>query len=99
MVIEYKEIENEKKIPKEIEEIILNSILFSVIWSIGSGLDEFTRPKFDSFLQEMIFGEDVATKYKLDIVSEVTPWKMQKFNHKLGEFKSLFEMYYDREKL
>jgi hypothetical protein len=67
MVIEYKEMENEKKLPKEIEEIINNCLLFSVIWSIGCGLDEFTRPKFDTFLQEMIFGDDIITKYKLDL--------------------------------
>jgi dynein heavy chain len=41
-------------IPKEIEDQLNNSLLFSTIWGIGGVLDEHTRSKFDMFLQELI---------------------------------------------
>ena len=32
----------------------INAVLFSVLWSIGAALDESTRPKFDTFMQEIL---------------------------------------------
>jgi len=98
-VAEYRELENEKKLPKEIEEIIIGTILFSTLWSIGAGLDENTRPKFDGFMQDLLIGEDVAAKYKFDIESESTEFVPKKYPVKLPDYKSLFDLYFDKEKL
>lgn len=35
------------KIPREAEEMCVNAVLFSLLWSIGAALDEVTRPRFD----------------------------------------------------
>ena len=83
------------KPPKEIDEIVNQALLFAVIWSIGGALEETTRPKFDAFLSELITGEDVATKYSL----EVEGFAAKKFPAKLGEYASLFDNYYDKDKL
>lgn len=87
--------EEPAKIPKEIDEIILQSLLFAVIWGIGGPMEENTRPKFDQFLQELISGEDVVTKHKLDFEG----FNPKKFPAKMGEYKSVFDMFYDKNKL
>lgn len=58
-------------------------------------MEETTRPRFDAFLTELINGEDVLTKYKLEAEGFVP----KKFPAKLGEYKSLFDNFYDKEKL
>jgi dynein heavy chain len=83
------------KIPKEAEDICMHAVLFAHIWSIGVALDETTRPKFDVFFQDILLNEDVNQKYKLDIPD----FEVKKIGVKLGEFKSLFDLYFDREKL
>ena len=70
-------------------------MLFAHIWSIGVALDEHSRPKFDLFFQDILLSEDVITKYALDI-PRVEP---KKVTVKLGEYKSLFDLYFDREKM
>ena len=35
-----------------------NSFLFSLVWSIGASVDTDSRPKFDSFLRELLTGKD-----------------------------------------
>jgi dynein heavy chain len=93
------------KLPKEFDEMVPNVMLFAIIWSFGGALDDTVRDKFDNFLQELILGDDVNTKYELDLIppshEEGTPlpWEPKKLNVKLGEFKSLFDLYYDKEKL
>lgn len=42
--------QEDAKIPREAEEMCINAVLFSVIWSIGAALDETTRPRYDVFL-------------------------------------------------
>ena len=37
------------KVPRECEEICMNAMVFSFVWSVGASLDESTRPKFDAF--------------------------------------------------
>jgi len=73
----------------------VNAVLFSVIWSIGAALDETTRPKFDTFLQELMAQEDVNTKYRLDIPN----FETKKIPIKLGDYKSTFDLYFDRDKI
>ena len=43
----------------------------------------------------MLGQEDVNTKYRLDIPN----YEAKKINVKMGEFKSIFDLYFDREKL
>ena len=83
------------KIPKEAEEICMHAVIFAHIWSIGVALDEIARPKFDAFFQDILLNEDVNQKYKLDLPN----FEVKKIGVKLGEFKSLFDLYFDREKL
>lgn len=83
------------KIPKEAEEMVIHSVIFAHIWSIGVALDETTRPKFDLFFQEILNNEDVNAKYKLDLPN----FEVKKIPVKLGEFKSLFDLYFDRDKI
>jgi hypothetical protein len=41
--------QEEAKLPREMEEMCINAVVFAHIWSIGIALDEYTRPKFDTF--------------------------------------------------
>jgi hypothetical protein len=59
--------EEPKPVPANVEDILTNAIVFSAIWGIGGQIEETTRPKFDKFLQELIVGEDVQEKYKIDV--------------------------------
>lgn len=83
------------KIPREAEEMCINAVLFAALWSIGAALDETSRPKYDAFLQELLSNEDVNAKYKLDLPN-IEPKKLQ---YKLGDYKSLFDLYFERDKL
>lgn len=89
--------EEDIEIPKDIEDRLSNALLYGVIWGIGGVLDEFSRDKFDVFLQEMINGDDVRTKYDLDLGPDAeTNYPVTKFPTKLqGEFKSVFDMFFD----
>jgi len=46
--------EEAKQIPTNIEDILMNAVVFSAIWGVGGQIEETTRPKFDKFLQELI---------------------------------------------
>jgi hypothetical protein len=83
------------KIPKEADEMLQHAVLFAHIWSIGVALDEFTRPKFDVFFQDILMNEDVNAKYNLDLPN----FELKKVAVKLGEYKSVFDLYFDRDKL
>jgi len=48
-VTEYKG-EDAKTIPPNIEDILMNALVFSAIWGVGGQIEETTRPKFDKFL-------------------------------------------------
>lgn len=83
------------KLPKELEEICINAVVFAQIWSIGVALDETTRPKFDKFYQELLAQEDVLNKYKLDLPQ----FEPKKIPVKMGEYKSVFDLYFDKERV
>lgn len=88
-------LEETPKIPREAEEMCINIVVFAHIWSIGCALDETTRPKFDKFFQDMLAMDDVNTKYKLDIAH----FEPKKIPTKMGDYKSVFDLYFDRDKL
>jgi len=58
---------DEIKIPTDIEDKLINVLIYAAIWGIGGALDEHTSSKYDVFLQELISGEDVREKYNLDM--------------------------------
>lgn len=85
--------EPESKVPQDIEDKLYNALLYAALWGIGACLNEVTRPAFDLFLQELMNGEDVITKYNLDTEA----YEPTKIPNKIGEFKSLFDLYFDME--
>ncbi len=46
---------------------MMNALIFAFVWGVGAQIDETTRPIYDLFLQEIINGEDVNAKHKLDL--------------------------------
>ena len=42
--------DDEVEIPKDIEDRLMNALLYATIWGIGGCLEENTRPRFDLFL-------------------------------------------------
>jgi dynein heavy chain len=87
-------------IPGDIEEKLNNFLLFAAIWGIGGVLDEFTRDKFDIFLQDLMNGEDVRDKYKVDLGKDgAEKYPATKVPNKIGEFKSLFDLSFDQEEM
>ena len=85
------------KIPGNCEDVCLNALVFAFIWGIGGQIDEDTRGKFDSLLQDMIQGEDVIEKNQLVDIREKHPEPIR-FKTVLGtEFTSLFDMSFNPE--
>lgn len=62
------------KLPKEIDEILGNAILFSCVWSVGAALDESCRKKFNEFLIKLISAAaDIPELYQLDLLYPFDP--------------------------
>ena len=61
--------ENENiKLPKEIDEILVNIVLFAAIWSIGVALEEKSRKEFNSFIVRLIVGDpDVIEEFNTEL--------------------------------
>jgi len=91
-----KEDENDEEVPQNINERLNNALVFATIWGIGGAIDETTRERFDQFLQELIQGENVIEKYKLDMEADQKHDPI-KLPVKIGDCKSLFDMSYDPE--
>ena len=87
--------DEEVEIPKDIEDRLTNALVYAAIWGIGGCLEENPRPKFDVFLQDLINGEDCVTKYELDLGPDCKYEEGQKIPNKLGEYKTLFDVYFD----
>ena len=82
------------KVPKEIDDIIANSILFSCIWSIGAALEETSRKQFNAFISKLILGDSTIVKdLKLDLKYDFEP---QVISSKLPDQTNLFEMVYEK---
>jgi hypothetical protein len=88
--------EEEFKLPNDIEDKLYNALVFGIIWGIGGCLEESSRPKFDVFLQEMLNGEDVVAKYKVDLGKE---YETLKIPNRIGDYKSLFDLFFDQEEM
>lgn len=48
--------EKPPKVGRDIEEILNNFILFSLIWSIGAATDENSRKPFHEFILKLVAG-------------------------------------------
>lgn len=97
-LLPYKEVEGEEKpvIPKDIEEYIINFLLFAVIWSYGAALEESVRSKFKSLIFEIVAGENVAEKYKLDLELKLE-YKPLSGAVKLND-QNPYEIFFDKNK-
>jgi hypothetical protein len=71
-------------------------LIFAFVWSVGASLEETTRPKFDVFYQEILAGENVNEKYKLDLH---LPGDIKKIPVKMGDFKSVFDLFFEKDKI
>lgn len=85
-------------IPNDIEDKLINALIYSTIWGIGGGIEEGTRHKFDTFLQELITGENMVEKYNLDMGPDYNRDPM-KVPNKMGDFKSLFDLFFDQTEM
>jgi len=86
--------------PKDIEDKMLNALVYGIIWGVGGCIEELTRGKFDAFMKELLTGEDVITNYCLDLGEDKQGvYEPQKINVKLGDIQSVFDCYYDQEEM
>lgn len=90
--------DEDHKMPENIEDRLNNALVFASIWGIGGCIEETTRSKFDTMFQELLIGEDVVAKFEIDMGKDYTEEPM-KIPNKLGDFKSLFEVYFDQEEM
>lgn len=86
------------EIPKDIEDKLLNALVYGFIYGMGGCIDENTRSRFDAFFLDLINGEDTQQKYNIDLGKGVVIEPM-KVPHKLGEVKSVFDVYFDQEEM
>lgn len=63
-IAEYED--EERKVPKEMDEILNSLSLFSLIWAVGGALDETSRKILNEVILSLIQGNaDLVTSYKL----------------------------------
>ena len=93
--------EEEHEMPKDIDDKLSNALVFSTIWGIGGIIDESTRDKFNIFFSQVMAGDEVVTTNQLDLGNdekdEPKMYEAMKVNNKVGECKTLFDMYFDME--
>jgi dynein heavy chain len=84
----------EINLPKDIEEQLLNIMLFSIIWGFGGVTDETTRSKFVEFFKKLLEGDDVKFIFKL--LDTPDSWEPKRYDFRLpGEF---FDIVYNKKK-
>jgi len=85
-------------VPTDAEEKIINAIIFSATWAVGGMADEHTRAAFNVFFLELVNGEDVIDKYKIDLVNVNLPaHEIRKLPNRLGDCKNLFDWFFERD--
>ena len=80
------------------EEIMRNSMIFSMIWGFGCSLEEISRAKFNTFLVDLFNGREVLEKYSLSLIFPENFKNKQFISLKLAEEKNLFDIGFDRMK-
>ena len=92
---EFIEHENEKvKVPKEIDDYLINFIVFAIVWSYGGCLEETTRKKFHLFVMDILAGKNIAEEYKLDLLFE-HEWKSMPVH---TNDQDIYEICYEKNK-
>ena len=82
------------KIVKEIDEILSNALLFSLIWSVGAALEETCREQFNQMILQII--NDAS---KLEIPIETTyEHPVLTIPNRFYPYSNLFELIYDKNK-
>jgi dynein heavy chain len=94
----------EHELPKDFDEKLSNALIFAAIWGIGAVIEETTRPRFDEFLQQVLNADEVIETHNLDLGLDddgnVKSYEPAKIPNKIGgEYKSLFELYFDQEEM
>ena len=84
--------DDEIEIPSDIADRLTNAMVYAGIWGIGGAVEESTRHKFDTFFQELVRGDDVITKYEIDVPGEYEPTKIP---CKIGDKESIFDLFFD----
>jgi hypothetical protein len=83
-------------IPNDIKDKLSNMLIFSAVWGIGGCLDEVTRPKFNSFLIDLLSGVNVIQKYQVDLGDKYDG--CMKYPNKIGrEQQCLFDYFFDMD--
>jgi hypothetical protein len=78
--------ESSHDIPKDIEDKMLNALVYGLIWGIGGCIEELTRFKFDAFFKELLNGENVIETHALDLGEDKQgAYEPTKINVKLGD--------------
>jgi len=84
------------KVPKEIEDILINISLFCVVWSIGAAMEEVSRKKFKLFIVDLIQGnKDLVEKYDLGL-DLLFPHEPRLVRVNIPEKSSIFELCYEK---
>jgi hypothetical protein len=86
------------KIPSDIDDKLINALVWSTIWGIGACIEENSRFKFDDFLQDLLTGTNMVEKHNMDMGPDYKTEPM-KIPNKIGDFKSLFDLYFDQEEM
>ena len=91
--------EEEIPIPAHIRDILLNALVYGTIWGVGGVIDERTRKNFDEFLLALIAGEDVVSRFNMDMGPDASEkYPGTKIPNKMGgDCSSIFDYYFDCE--
>ena len=85
--------QEEAKVPKQIDDMLTNLVVFCCIWSLGAALEETTRKKFSEFFMHLYNGSpDIIETLKLDPDYEISPIVL---GIKIPEKVNVFDMYYN----
>ena len=84
--------------PKDIEEILNQIILFSTIWSIGAAIEENSRKTFSDYILHLVTANaEIPKIYKTELYL-LYPFKPLAIVHKIPEKTNIFEVIFVPEK-
>ncbi|EAS04067.1 axonemal dynein heavy chain (macronuclear) [Tetrahymena thermophila SB210] len=90
--------DEEKKVPKDMDEHFNNIALFSTIWAIGGALEENTRKQLHEVISHLILGApDLINNYKLQLDIK-HPYEPRQLSIKLPDKVTVFDICFDSKK-
>jgi dynein heavy chain len=88
----------EVKLPKDIDDILSNCALFSVIWGIGGALEETTRKGYNELITKMITAAfDIPEQFHIQAELKLK-FEPRDIKAKIPDKTSIFELCYDKLK-